>query len=291
MRALQVSSFRASDLYRSAARHFSANSRRKSCIVLNLDDDLIDYETSWRYQKVLTEHIHRSRKGKEPSPCYVLVVEHPSVFTLGRGGSAENLKFEVGGKESADVIRVERGGEVTWHGPGQIVVYPILDLDNHKRDLHWYTSQLEESVIRLLKEEYSINGGRNDVNTGVWVDNNKIAAVGVTASRWITMHGMSLNVNPTMKDFNLIVPCGITEEGYGVCSLQQHLSKQKGTINSTNSDDTMQVIRLKWIDRLVSTFEFEDVQVLNREEGREHVAELLDVYPQIKAMELKPNQL
>ena len=218
------------------------------------------------------------------------------MFTLGRGGSAENLKFEVGGKESADVIRVERGGEVTWHGPGQIVVYPILDLDNHKRDLHWYTSQLEESVIRLLKEEYSINGGRNDVNTGVWVDNNKIAAVGVTASRWITMHGMSLNVNPTMKDFNLIVPCGITEEGYGVCSLQQHLSRQRqkgGTMNSssTNSDDTMQATRLKLIDRLVSTFEFEEVQVLHGEEGREHVTNLLDVYPHIKAMQLKPNQL
>ena len=271
------------------------STRRKECIILNIDDDLTDFSTAWRYQKVLSEHIHSSRKAHNPSPCYILVVEHPRVFTLGRGGSVENLKFEVGGVESADVIRIERGGEVTWHGPGQIVVYPILDLDNHKRDLHWYTSQLEESVIRLLNDEYNIDGVRNDVNTGVWVENNKIAAVGVTASRWITMHGMSLNVNPSMDDFNLIVPCGITEAGFGVCSLHQLLSRQNRQTSHKkpvkNRDDTLQDTRMKLIDKLVSTFAFDSVKILQGAAGRQHAQCILEASPKIQSMELRPNQL
>lgn len=198
----------------------------------------------------------------------------------------DNLKFEVGAEGAADVIRVERGGEVTWHGPGQLVVYPILDLDNHKRDLHWYTSQLEESVIRLLREEYSVESGRNDVNTGVWVQKNKIAAVGVTASRWITMHGISLNVNPTMADFNLIVPCGITEAGFGVCSLHQ-----LAAVATADNNETHDSTRIKLIDKLMSVFGFDDVEILDGEAGHSHVTTLLNKYPRVKELELQLNKL
>ena len=141
-------------------------------------EGLTPYEEAWKYQKVLCEHIYRSKKAGNPSPCALVVVEHPRVFTLGRGGSLDNLRFTPGDTNTPDVIRVERGGEITWHGPGQLVAYPILDLDNHKRDLHWYTRQLEESVIHLLKTEYELESGRNNVNTGVWVNNDKIAASG-----------------------------------------------------------------------------------------------------------------
>lgn len=266
----------------------SSQPAKKRCVVLNFNDGLVDYSTAWRYQKVLSEHIHRSRKSDDGrSPCYVIVVEHSRVFTLGRGGSVANLKFEVGAEESADVIRVERGGEVTWHGPGQLVVYPILDLDNHKRDLHWYTSQLEESVIRLLRDEYNVDSGRNDVNTGVWVQKNKIAAVGVTASRWITMHGISLNVNPTMTDFDLIVPCGIMEAGYGVCSLQQIINTTEDRIIDQNHQST----RTKLIDKLMEVFAFDEVEVLDGQAGHSYVAALLDKYPAVMEQALQINEL
>lgn len=182
---------------------------------------LTDYELAWKYQKVLVEHAYQTRKKGEDVPDSILILEHPPIFTLGRGATEKNLKFSPNDPQSRHrVVRVERGGEVTWHGPGQLVAYPVLDLNNHKRDLHWYAHALEETVIRALKE-LNVVGERSDVNTGVWVGLNKVAAIGVTASRWITMHGTALNVNCDMSDFECIVPCGIAAEGRGVVSLRQ----------------------------------------------------------------------
>eukprot|EP00903_Cladosiphon_okamuranus_P008745 g8377.t1 len=141
----------------------------------------------------------------------LLLLEHPSVYTLGRGSSLDHLRFDPTDPSSSrgrEVRRTERGGEVTWHGPGQIVGYPVLDLNFHKKDLHWYLRQLEEVVIRVL-ETYGLEGERETEHTGVWVDGAKVAAIGLNASRWVTSHGFAINVNPDLRAFEAIVPCGI----------------------------------------------------------------------------------
>ena len=182
---------------------------------------LTEYDVAWRYQRVLLEHSCRQQKQGKAVPDALLLVEHPRVFTLGRGATTENLKFSPSSSSSLSsprVVRVERGGEVTWHGPGQMVAYPILNLAHHRKDLHWYTNSLEETVIRALRQ-FGVEAGRNDVNTGVWIGPNKISAIGVTASRWHTMHGVSVNISNSLADFDLIVPCGIKNAGMHVCRL------------------------------------------------------------------------
>jgi len=180
---------------------------------------LTEYDVAWRYQRVLLEQSCRQQKQGKATPDALLLVEHPRVFTLGRGATTENLKFSPSSSSSSPrVVRVERGGEVTWHGPGQLVAYPILNLAHHRKDLHWYTNSLEETVIRTLKQ-FGVEAGRNEVNTGVWIGPNKISAIGVTASRWHTMHGVSVNVSNSLSDFDLIVPCGIKNAGMHVCRL------------------------------------------------------------------------
>eukprot|EP01038_Epipyxis_sp_PR26KG_P005945 gene5945-8194_t len=196
--------------------------------VFNISTLSIDYETIWRYQKALVERKFQAYKSGEKLEDFIILVQHCNIYTLGRGSSEKFIKNRSNMESS--IVRVERGGEVTWHGPGQIVLYPILNLQNHKKDLHWYANSLEESVIKLLKN-YDIEGVRSPVNTGVWVNNNKISAIGVTASRWITMHGIALNINCDMKYFNNIIPCGITETGYGVCNLQQVVNNINGHVN------------------------------------------------------------
>eukprot|EP00752_Nemacystus_decipiens_P006499 g5852.t1 len=141
----------------------------------------------------------------------LLLLEHPSVYTLGRGSSLDHLRFDPTNPSSSggrEVRRTERGGEVTWHGPGQIVGYPVLDLNYYKKDLHWYLRQLEAVVIQVL-EAYGLEGERETEHTGVWVDGAKVAAIGLNASRWITSHGFAINVNPDLRAFEAIVPCGI----------------------------------------------------------------------------------
>lgn len=168
------------------------------------------------------EYIHISKSNNKPYPDCVILVEHPSVYTLGRGGTPENIKFNTMSKDSR-VYRVSRGGEVTWHGPGQLVAYPIIDLTEHKKDLRWYITKLEESVIRTL-HSCGIVGGRSDVNPGVWIGNRKVCAVGVAASRWITMHGLALNVTCDLSPYNSIVPCGISPDIGGVTSMAAEVS-------------------------------------------------------------------
>jgi len=192
--------------------------------VYDLSDKVTDYLTAWRYQLALVEHASNRRKSLSPGSDdfdVLLMVQHPSVYTLGRGASLKNIKFDVAAhqrQEGPQVFRIERGGEVTWHGYGQLVAYPILDLNCHKRDLHWYTNCLEESVIKAVAK-FGVRGSRSEVNTGVWVGSQKLCAIGVSATRWVTYHGLALNVNCDLRHFDLIVPCGIRDPTRGVCSM------------------------------------------------------------------------
>ena len=145
------------------------------------------------------------RKQREPSPDILLVVEHPHVYTLGRGGKETNVLRP----EDVPVIRTSRGGDVTYHGPGQLVVYPIVDLRSKlRKDVHRYVRNLELSAIATLKD-FSLTGTRRPPFTGIWIGDKKIAAIGVAVRRCITFHGMALNVNPNLSYFTRIIPCGL----------------------------------------------------------------------------------
>jgi len=148
-------------------------------------------------------------------PDAFILLQHKPVYTLGRGSTLANLKFDPE-NTSHELYRTERGGEVTYHGPGQVVGYPILNLRHHKKDLHWYLRMVEEVVIKVLRH-YGLQGYRVDKMTGVWVEGKKIAAIGMSVSKWVTMHGFSINVNPDLKAFDEIIACGLI--GKDVCSL------------------------------------------------------------------------
>jgi lipoate-protein ligase B len=152
----------------------------------------------------------RSGEGAEQ----LLLLEHPHVFTLGRGADASNILADQDQLQSnsVEVHETGRGGDVTYHGPGQLVGYPIINLKPDRCDVHRYVRALEEVLIRTIAD-YGIDGGRIEGLTGVWVGNEKIAAIGVRIARWITSHGFALNVNTDLKFFQMIVPCGITDKG------------------------------------------------------------------------------
>lgn len=167
------------------------------------------YLQAWSWQQTL---VHERRQNSLLSDV-LLLLEHPPVYTLGQGASLEFLKFNL---EAAPwpVHRVERGGEATYHGPGQLVGYPILNLHFYQTDLHWYLRQLEAVLIQVLAV-YGLAGERIPGLTGVWVDGCKVAAIGIKASRWITMHGFALNICPDLEAFERIVPCGIRDRPVG----------------------------------------------------------------------------
>ncbi|PSR23140.1 MAG: lipoyl(octanoyl) transferase [Sulfobacillus acidophilus] len=169
------------------------------------------YQEAWDLQRRVGAGV---QAGELPQT--VLLVEHPPVYTVGRGarGSLANLLWddEKRSREGIDLYMVDRGGDITYHGPGQLVGYPILDLREHGRDLHLYLRLLEESLIRALSH-FDIDAGRLAGHTGVWVGDEKVAAIGVKATEWITQHGFALNVDPNLDHFTGIVPCGISEKG------------------------------------------------------------------------------
>jgi lipoyl(octanoyl) transferase len=143
----------------------------------------------------------------------LLLLEHPPVYTLGQGASLEFLKFDPN-EVNTQLYRIERGGEVTYHCPGQLVGYPILNLRYYQQDLHWYLRQLEEVLIQVLAV-LGLQGSRIPGMTGVWLEGRKVAAIGIKVSRWITMHGFALNVCPDLTGFERIVPCGIADKPVG----------------------------------------------------------------------------
>jgi len=201
-----------------------------------IDLGLIDYKKCWDYQEVLfakilkTKSLNRNSKEQLKTENYFIFCEHPNVYTLGKSGNEKNLLVSKQDllKKNADFYKINRGGDITFHGPGQIVGYPIFDLDNFFTDIHKYLRLLEEAVILTLNE-YGVFCGRSKGETGVWVDAGKknarkICALGVRTSRWVTMHGFALNVNTDLDYFNNIIPCGISNKK--VTSIKNELEKQ-----------------------------------------------------------------
>ncbi len=221
---------------------------------------LIDYQEAWDYQEEIFKSVVdvkiRNRKkdpeDQEPTSNYLIFCQHPHVYTLGKSGSEQNLLINEAQLKlrGAHYYKINRGGDITYHGPGQIVVYPILDLDNFFTDIHKYLRFLEEAVIRTLRD-YDVEAGRIKGLTGVWlnVDDQekarKIAAFGVKSSRWVTMHGLAFNIQVNLDYFNNIVPCGIQDKA--VTSLDLELGK--------DPDFSQVVEKLKY--HLISLFEME----------------------------------
>ena len=197
---------------------------QRQCLLDN--QGLVPYSVAWEQQRSLVAE--RVKDGSLDD--VLLLLEHPPVYTLGHGASLEFLKFDPS-QVNFEVHRVERGGEVTYHCPGQLVGYPILNLRHYQQDLHWYLRQLEEVLIQLLAL-YGLKGDRVAGMTGVWLEGRKVAALGIKVSRWITMHGFALNVCPDLTGFERIVPCGIADKPVG--SLAQFLPEI--TVEQVRSD-------------------------------------------------------
>jgi lipoyl(octanoyl) transferase len=199
----------------------------------------MDYKECWDFQeKIFAQTVqqkvdNRNRPADEqlPTTNHLFFVEHPHVYTLGKSGDLSHLLLDEEALKAVDAkyYAINRGGDITYHGPGQIVGYPILDLDNFFTDIHKYLRFLEEAIILTLKE-YGIEAGRVNGLTGVWLDGEnpararKIAALGVKCSRWVTMHGFAFNVNADLKYFSNIIPCGITDKA--VTSMHLELGRQ-----------------------------------------------------------------
>ena len=167
-----------------------------------LDLGKMDYKPSWEFQKSFHKDV---LIGKEPDT--LILVEHEPVFTLGKNANKDNLLDK--SESNVKIFNVERGGDITFHGPGQLVGYPILNLNNYKKNISWFMRTLENILIECLMH-YNIDAHQKKGFTGVWVNDAKIGAQGVKISRWVTMHGFSLNVNTDLSFFNKIVPCGIS---------------------------------------------------------------------------------
>lgn len=198
----------------------------------------MDYKACWDYQEQLFETVIHQKTINRTLPeeqqvttkNYLLFVEHPHVYTLGKSGDLSNLLIDENGlkDKEATFYKINRGGDITYHGPGQLVAYPILDLDHFFTDIHKYLRLLEETIILTLKE-YGISAGRSKGETGVWLDEEdklnarKICAMGVRCSRWVTMHGWGFNVNADLNYFQNIVPCGISDKA--VTSLNKELGR------------------------------------------------------------------
>jgi lipoyl(octanoyl) transferase len=223
------------------------------------DLGLIDYKEAWGYQEKRFNEIldvkknNRKENRQDPTLSYLLFCEHPHVYTLGKSGDENNLLVNEDYLKSrgATFYKINRGGDITYHGPGQIVGYPILDLDNFFTDIHKYLRYLEEAVILTLAD-YGIQSTRSDGETGVWLDvggekARKICALGVRSSRWVTMHGFAFNVNCDLSYFGNIIPCGIVDKS--VTSMQKELSKELD----------MQEVQHKLKGHLKKLFEFQFV--------------------------------
>lgn len=206
--------------------------------VIFRDLGLIDYLKAWDYQERLFEEIIAMKLAnrelpddkQQPTKNYLLFCQHPHVYTLGKSGKEAHLLLNEKGLKDKNAVfyKINRGGDITYHGPGQLVGYPIIDLDNFTSDIHKYLRKLEEAVIRVLAG-YGIEGGRIEGLTGVWLDHEKrvnprkICAIGVKTSRWVTMHGFALNVNTQLEYFDNIIPCGIPDKA--VTSLEKELDR------------------------------------------------------------------
>lgn len=218
------------------------------------DLGLIDYKKAWDYQEELHQNIvnYKSGKKSEKTENRILFCEHPHVYTIGKSGSENNLLINKGILDSinATYYRINRGGDITYHGPGQIVGYPIFDLEQIKLGIKNYVSKLEESIIKVLNE-YSISAERIKEATGVWMDTRvpgktrKICAIGIRVSKYVTMHGFALNVNTDLSYFNYINPCGYNDKG--VTSMKNEIGK----------DLDIKEVKKKILKQIINEFEID----------------------------------
>ena len=241
---------------------------RKNKQVIFQDLGQIDYKKAWDYQeKLFRQTIDIKLANRDlpedqqvETPNYLLFCEHPHVYTLGKSGSEDNLLLndEELKEKSATYYKINRGGDITYHGPGQLVGYPIIDLDNFFTDIHKYLRLIEEAIIKTL-DDYDITAGRIEGLTGVWLDHvekknpRKICAIGVKTSRWVTMHGFAFNINAHLDYFKNIIPCGIPDKA--VTSLNQELGE---TIDFQEVSDKVK-------KHLVEVFEFEIMKTVKDE--------------------------
>ncbi len=212
------------------------------------------YAEVWDLQKHLQKKVIASkRSGVVGTPSYLLLCQHKPVFTLGKSGSMDNLVVdkETLQKEETEFFKINRGGDITFHGPGQITGYPILDLDQYYNDVHRYVRELEEVVIRTIAT-YGIVGSRVEGYTGVWIvdelGRRKICAIGVHMSRWVSLHGFALNVATDLNYFKQIIPCGIVEEDTSVTSISKELNR------TVEVNEVMEIIKEEF--RSVFGFEY-----------------------------------
>lgn len=222
------------------------------------DVGLMDYDKAWRYQEtffhgLIEDKMQRRTRGeaKNNQPEHHLILcEHPAVYTLGKSGKSENLLLTQEQLKAigATFYRVDRGGDITFHGPGQLVAYPILDLETIFTDIHKYLRYLEEVVIKTLSH-FGIQAGRYPGYTGVWLDSQselqarKICAMGVRCSRWVTMHGIALNINTNLSFFEHMIPCGIRDKQ--VTSIQQE----------TGNKADFESVKEKWVQAFLTQFD------------------------------------
>lgn len=208
-------------------------------ILIHKDLGRLDYPAALALQERTVES-----KQREPSPDVLLFVEHPHVYTLGRGGKESNVLAP----EDVPVYRTNRGGDVTYHGPGQLVAYPIIDLRSKlRRDVHRYLRNLETTAIRTLKD-FGLEGARRPPFTGIWIEDRKVAAIGVAVRRSIAFHGLALNVNTDLRYFNRIVPCGLSWAD--VTSMAREL----------NSDKDLAEVRERFLHHFVELFGYSEMQ-------------------------------
>lgn len=213
----------------------------------------VDYKEAWDYQELLFNGIISSKQqGVLHEMSHLITCEHPHVFTLGKSGKKDHLLADEDSLNelNASFYQINRGGDITYHGPGQLVVYPILDLDQFFTDIHKYMRFLEEAVLLTLAD-FGIVGYRIDGLTGVWIDMNKprkIAAFGVKSSRWVTMHGIGFNINTDLSYFDQIIPCGISDKQ--VTSMKQELGI---TLD-------MEAVTVRLLNHLQVLFNFELIQ-------------------------------
>lgn len=219
--------------------------------------DRIDYLEAWELQK----EVFNARLNDKIDDVLFLL-EHPHTYTLGKTAEKQNLvsSEKYLNKHNISVYEIDRGGDITYHGPGQIVGYPILDLAGWEKDTHKYLRALEEVIIKTCNA-FNLKAGRNTDYTGVWIDDKKIAAIGIKVSRWITMHGFAFNINTDLSLYNGIIPCGITDKG--VTSLQKELSKK---IDLTE-------VKNKIVDNFKEVFKYDKVIKIKKDSFIDAVSE------------------
>jgi lipoyl(octanoyl) transferase len=236
--------------------------------VVVLDLGLFDYREAWALQQSIQQRLIADVRGQSEveRPHVLMLVEHPHVYTLGKNGDAGNLLLQPDrlAAINAEYVPIDRGGDITYHGPGQLVAYPIFNLNHFFTDIHRYLRFLEDAVIQTLAD-YHINGGRVAGKTGVWVGpddrgaERKVCAMGIRCSRWVTMHGLALNVDPDLSYFGHIIPCGIVDRG--VTSMAKEINR---------SDLRVQDVAKGLTQQLASLFNF-SFEVLSPPQARQWV--------------------